>query len=106
MSTLQFSVLSGGDVKIDLAKCEECRTKACVNSEDARRQCEVLRLARGRPELRVEAAEAQSGACTECLVCETNCRFEGRRAITISLPMPDLELALEAQDQPPVYLRW
>lgn len=102
MSTLRFSVFSGGWMEIDQEKCRSCPSKPCLASESARRQCRVLELRDGYPALIVDPNDAESGACTECLVCELSCHLEGKGAINVSLPMPELEAFLLELDSNPI----
>ena len=73
-------------VIIDVSKCAECESKACVAA------CKTY--ARGLLVLKegVPAVEGDTKRLgTECLACEYECWFRGKRAIKIEAPTPGLE---------------
>lgn len=103
---LVFEVFSGGKVSIDLSKCEECHSKACVQICSLPTMGRVLELKNGRPSLKKDLKEIKRGACTECLGCEMECELKGRNAIQIILPTPELDEYLreiESKGMKPVY---
>lgn len=84
---LEFEVLSGGTVEIDLAKCKDCSSKACVEICSKPGMGQILELKEGLPALNCSPEEAKKGGCTECLGCELECSLHGRGAVTITLPL-------------------
>lgn len=91
----EFEVSSGGKVVIDLTKCDECHSKACIQICSLPTMGRVLELKNGRPSLKKNLKEIKRGACTECLGCELECELKGRKAIRIILPTPELDEYLE-----------
>ena len=80
-----------GKVIIDDTKCPKCKSYACVKA------CSLygtalyrINLTRKKPEF-IYNQDDLKRLCTECLGCEQECYLRGRRAITIQLPMPDLQ---------------
>ena len=80
-----------GKVIIDDGKCHECNAYACVKA------CSLygsalyrIDLKEHKPELAYNEDDLKR-LCTECLACEQECFLKGLNAITILLPMPDLE---------------
>lgn len=76
-------------VVIDVTKCPDCTTKACVAA------CKlyargILVLKDGIPALGGDAEYAQRVG-TECLACEYECWFRGNSAIRIKAPTPGLD---------------
>ena len=103
---LEFEVFSGGKVIIDLSKCEECSSKACVQICSLPTMGRVLELKDGKPSLKKDLKEIKKGGCTECLGCEFECTLKGRKAVQIILPTPELDEYLkeiEARGIHPVY---
>lgn len=88
---LEFEVFSGGKVIIDLSKCGDCPSKACIQICNLPTMGRVLELKEGKPSLRREPKEIKKGACTECLGCELECELKGRKAIRVILPTPELD---------------
>lgn len=82
---LQFEVLSGGTVEINLGKCKDCKTKVCIDV--CTTQGDILALVDGVPALKRTVEEVRKGDCTECLGCELNCLLYGNNAIKITLPV-------------------
>jgi hypothetical protein len=73
-------------VIIDESKCRECETKACIAA------CKTY--ARGILVLKDGVPAVQGDALrlgTECLACEYECWFRGKRAIRIEALTPGLE---------------
>ena len=88
MSSVEFPFRTG-KVTIDLRKCEDCRTFACVKA------CSlfgtsILRMAEGKPSLIPTCDEARR-RCNECLACERFCKEYGAGGLEIDLPIPGLE---------------
>jgi len=81
-----FETLTG-KIYIDHRKCLECGKKGCV--EECLQQ--ILRIEDGKPLLAIPSDEAKRGKCTECLACEIYCKFFGKDAIVIELPIPGLK---------------
>jgi hypothetical protein len=73
-------------VIIDHSKCPECETKACIAACKTYARG-MLVLKDGKPV--VEGDAKRLG--TECLACEYECWFRGKRAIVIEAPIPGLE---------------
>lgn len=88
---LKFEVLSGGTIEIDLSRCKECVSKACVKACSRPGMGQILELKDGVPSLKCTPEEAKKGACTECLGCELDCSLHGNNAVTITLPLGDLD---------------
>ncbi len=88
---LEFEVLSGGRVIIDLTKCEECESRACIGICSLPTMGRVLELKDGKPSLKKSVGEIKKGGCTECLGCELECRLKGKDAIRITLPTRELD---------------
>ncbi|MBN2502918.1 MAG: acetate--CoA ligase family protein [Anaerolineales bacterium] len=82
-----FDTVSGGTVTFDHALCAKCESKICIET------CVpgILELEDGLPILNISREEAQKGRCIECLACEVECYFEGKRGGRIVLPIPGLE---------------
>ena len=84
---LEFEVRSGGTVRIDVRRCIECATKACVKVCAAQGGPLVLNHEHQAPTLRWPLAEIKRGGCVECLGCELDCQLHGKQAIRITLPV-------------------
>ncbi|MBO05625.1 MAG: hypothetical protein CMI58_01040 [Parcubacteria group bacterium] len=82
---LEFNILSGGNVSIDLTKCKSCSTKACIRNCKSSKTRPVLVLKDGVPDLDFGFDELEKGACTECLACELDCQLYGNKAVIIEL---------------------
>jgi succinyl-CoA synthetase beta subunit len=82
-----FQTVTNGTITFDHAVCRDCESKACVQT------CapQILSLQDGVPVLNITPAEAKRGGCTECLACEVECWFLGRRGAVIQLPIAGLE---------------
>ena len=104
-SMLEFQVSSGGTITIDLTRCTQCASKACLKVCQEQGGPLVPDGERGLPTLRWSAAEVQKGGCVECLGCELDCELYGQRAIKITLPLPGFEEYLQTLHEPPVYQR-
>ena len=105
MSVLEFEVRSGGTIRIDLDKCRACETKACVKICNSTGMGQILELKDGVPALKPTLEEVKRGACTEDLACELDCELYGKKAIVITLPLPELDEYLEDLTEAPTYLR-
>ncbi len=88
---LEFEIFSGGRVTIDLSKCGDCHSKACIQICSLPTMGRVLELKDGKPSLKKDPKEVKRGACTECLGCELDCELKGKKAIRILLPTPELD---------------
>ena len=80
-----------GSLHIDLVKCMDCESFACING------CSlygsgILRLNRRLPKLKISLEEA-TRQCVECLACELACNLDGLEAIIIELPIEELDVA-------------
>jgi hypothetical protein len=76
-------------VNIDDRVCGGCTSKACVTA------CRIygrgiLTLKEGKPTVLLTASEA-ARVGIECLACEYDCRLRGLHALTIDVPMPELD---------------
>jgi NAD-dependent dihydropyrimidine dehydrogenase PreA subunit len=105
MSVLEFEVRSGGTIRIDLDRCRACETKACVKICNSTGMGQILELKDGVPALKPTLEEVKRGACTEDLACELDCELYGKKAIVITLPLPELDEYLEDLTETPTYLR-
>jgi len=100
---LTFKVRSGGTVAIALERCPDCQTRACLQVCRVQGGPLVLDEARGVPGLNQSLAEIERGGCVECLGCEQECEQRGRQAVTITLPLPQLDEYLAGLTEPVVY---
>lgn len=91
MTILTFEVLSGGTIAINLEKCRDCSTKICVKMCNSPNMGDVLTLKDGLPALKKSRQDIARGGCTECLGCELECSLKGKDAITITLPILELD---------------
>jgi len=73
-------------VVIDESKCPDCESKACIAACKTYARG-MLVLKEGKPA--VEGDAKRLG--TECLACEYECWFRGKKAIQIEAPIPGLE---------------
>ena len=75
-----------GQITIDYSKCDDCEKKHCVES------CipKILEFKDEKPVLCIDEKDAAKGRCIECLACELTCEFHGNKAITIDLPLPEM----------------
>jgi NAD-dependent dihydropyrimidine dehydrogenase PreA subunit len=105
MSVLEFEVRSGGTIRIDLEKCKACETKACVKICNTTGMGGILELKDGLPALKPTLEEVKRGACTEDLACELDCELYGKKAIVVSLPLPELDEYLKGLSEKPIYAR-
>lgn len=95
MTTLQKAEITfetrTGSVHIDLSPCAECDTYACVKACSLYGS-NIFRLTGGLPALKMPVQEAGK-QCIECLACELACQMDGLDAITIRLPIAEVEKA-------------
>ncbi|MEM2901665.1 MAG: hypothetical protein QXO32_02890 [Candidatus Bathyarchaeia archaeon] len=75
-----------GRITINHDECLACESHACVKA------CKqygsgILKIESGKPILSITREEAEKGGCVECLSCEYECWFKGRKAIVIDLPL-------------------
>ncbi len=90
-NVLEFEVFSGGKVEINLSKCKQCESKACVDVCNSPNMGKVLELKDGIPALQKSLEDIKRGGCTECLGCELDCDLYGEQAIKITLPIKELD---------------
>ncbi len=90
----EFKTLTGR-VLFDHHICASCQSKACISSCDFG----VLKLEGESPVLAMPAEKAAKGGCTECLACELECWFKGRRGAFVDLPIPGLAES-DSQEKP------
>ena len=88
----EFKTLTGS-VIFDHALCDFCESKACISACGP----QILKLEDGRPVLAISEEDAAKGKCTECLACELECEFYGKKAAYVNLPIPGLEEYLARQ---------
>jgi hypothetical protein len=74
-----------GNVSIDQRLCGTCESKACVKA------CSlynggIYKIQGGKPLLAISYEDAKQGRCIECLACEYECFFRGKKALKISMP--------------------
>jgi hypothetical protein len=100
---LIFAVHSGGTVRIELAECKMCDSKACIRVCMSQGGPLVLDAEQGVPALKWPVAQIEHGGCVECLGCELDCELHGRKAVSITLPMERLEEYLSMQAERIVY---
>jgi hypothetical protein len=84
---LEFDILSGGKISIDLDGCSTCSTRACIKKCRSSKTKPVLVIKDGAPVLNFDHEDIKKGACTECLACELDCRVYGNGAVNITLPI-------------------
>jgi len=75
-----------GKVSIDYEKCKDCKSYACVKACSLYGRA-ILRIRDGKPVLSVNPEEAKR-LCIECLACELQCEFKGKKGLKLDLPMP------------------
>ena len=77
-------------VNIDISKCPECTTKACVEA------CKIfdrsiLQPKDGTPSVSHLSTDEVIRRGTECLACEFACYQRGKQAIKIDIPIKGLD---------------
>ncbi len=100
---LTFEVRSGGKIAIDLGRCVECETKACVEVCRVQGGPLVLDGTQGVPSLCWSLEEIRGGGCVECLGCELDCRLYGHQAVTITLPLERFDEYMDTLTEKVVY---
>jgi hypothetical protein len=100
---LTFQVRSGGKISIDLNRCSNCESKACIKVCEIQGGPLVLDQETGLPALRWSLEEIERGGCVECLGCELDCELYGRQAVKIILPMEKFDVYLNSLVGPVVY---
>ncbi len=106
--TLEFETMAGAIIRFDLKKCDECKTKACIEADHLPFLGSVLESKNGRPSLMWSKDEIKKGKCTDCVACELECQLRGDGGVTITYVMPKLDeyLAdLEKKGIKPVFKR-
>ncbi len=81
-----FATLTGS-ITFDHGACADCDHKVCVES------CipEILKVENGVPVLAISEEDAKAGKCIECLACEMECIYHGKRGAYIDLPIAGLD---------------
>jgi hypothetical protein len=102
---LEFAVFSGGTLTIDLARCEACQAKPCLDVCRTQGGPLVRDPASGLPTVRVSLADIKRGACVECLGCELDCTLHGMQALTIELPLAGFDEYIRPRAEMLVYRR-
>jgi hypothetical protein len=77
-------------VNIDISKCPECSTKACIEACKTFDRA-ILQLKDGVPSVSYLSPEEVIKRGTECLACEYVCWQRGRQAIKIDIPIKGLD---------------
>jgi succinyl-CoA synthetase beta subunit len=90
VAAYSFETVTGGQVILDHARCQECESKICVET------CVpgILSLEDGLPVLNITREQAAQGRCSECLACEVECYFQGNQGGWVDLPIAGLEAYL------------
>ncbi len=83
-----------GKITFDHGVCAECDHHACVEA------CipEILKLENNVPVLAISTEEAKTGKCIECLGCEMECVYRGKRGAYIELPIAGLDEYVGEED--------
>ena len=83
----RFETVTGGTITYDHVLCRDCESKICIET------CipHILSLEGDVPVLNISAEEAHRGGCTECLACEVECYFLGKKGGVIHLPISGLD---------------
>jgi len=102
MQTLKFEVLGGGIITIDTKKCKQCPSKICEKVC----QGKFIKIEEEIPTLSSSLEAIKRGECVECLACELDCEFYGRKAIKIVYPMPELEEYLHRLEKKKIKPVW
>jgi hypothetical protein len=105
---LEFETMAGAIIRFDLKKCDDCKTKACIEADHLPFLGPVLELQEGRPSLMWSQEEIKKGKCTDCVACELACQLEGNGGVTITYSIPKLDeyvADLEKKGIKPVYKR-
>jgi ferredoxin len=86
-------------IRIDTSKCTSCETKACT--EACRKYARgILAIDdSGKASVAHHSPEEVIRLGTECLACEFACKFQGKDAITIEVPIKGLEEYLQKRQQ-------
>ncbi len=76
-----------GSITFDHGTCADCDHKVCIES------CipEILKIENDVPVLAIDRPEAKAGKCIECLACEMECIYHGKRGAYIDLPIAGLD---------------
>ena len=78
-------------VKIDVSKCSGCETKACA-AACTKYARGILKIdAEGKASLGELEEKEVAHLGTECLACEFACKFNGKDAIEIIVPIKGLD---------------
>lgn len=83
---LEFEIMTG-KIVIDLEKCEECQTKACIEACTAN----IFKREGKKIDLNMARDEIKKGECTETAACELECHLRGKGGLRLILPMPELD---------------
>lgn len=86
IADLQFSLFSGGKIRIRRSACLECESQACVRRCVSSALEPVLKIENGVPVLSRKDVKPESGWCVECLACELDCALYGKKAVTSEFP--------------------
>lgn len=87
---LEFEIMTGRIV-IDLERCEECETKACIEACSSN----IFRREGHRVALNMARDLIKKGGCTETMACELECQLRGRGGLRVILPMPEYDRFIE-----------
>ena len=91
---LEFEIMTG-KIVIDLEKCEECETKACIQACTAN----IFKRAGKKIELNMTRDAIKRGGCTETAACELECHLRGEGGLRLILPMPELDHIVEEMNK-------
>lgn len=87
---LELEIMTG-KIVIDLERCDECETKACVEACTAnifKREGKTVALNMPRDAIK-------KGGCTETMACELECHLRGNGGLRLILPMPEFNHYIE-----------
>lgn len=86
-------------INIDTRKCTSCETKACVEACKKYARGLIGIDDEGRASVAHRSTEEIGRLGTECLACEFACKFRGKDAIRIDVPVKGLDEYLQKRQQ-------
>lgn len=78
-------------ITIDTSRCDQCETKACVAACKKYARGLLALDEQGRATVAHHTPEEVIRLGTECLACEFACKFDGKDAIRIDVPIAGLD---------------
>lgn len=78
-------------ITIDTSKCDACETKACADACKTYARGLLGIDNKGRASVAHRSEDEVLRLGTECLACEFACKFRGRDAIKIEVPVAGLD---------------